>query len=180
MEARYPIDAFHHHRLHVVGQNRQSYAAKEIEGMHHAVQQRLDVLALRELDILHPRPAQRQRKSVQPLAIPVAEMAPVHLRLFARRSLETHKRPLPALAPPRTHDLLHLRQAAIVAALPDLQEQSAGVVHALLPTLPQIGPPGIGLPTLRLAFVLPRGLLGLATNLGPAVAINSGPPVAVR
>ncbi len=24
------------------------------------------------------------------------------------------------------------------------------------------------------------GLLGLATNLGPAVAINSGPPVAVR
>src|ERR1022692_3878137 len=64
-----------------------------------------------------------------------------------------------AFTSPRTHHPFYLRQTAIVAALSDLQEQTAGVVNTLLPTLPQIRPPGICLPTLRLSFVLPRRFL---------------------
>ena len=105
---------------------------------------------------LHPRPAQRQRKSVQPAAAPVAEMPPVHLRLFARRCLEAYERALPAFASPLPHRPLYLRVTAVIAALAHLPEQPAGVMHALLPALPQPGAPGIDLPALRLPLVLPR------------------------
>jgi hypothetical protein len=48
--------------------------------------------------------------------------------------------PFPIFAPPQMHDLLHLRQAAIVAVLPYLQKQTTGAMHALSQALPQIGP----------------------------------------
>jgi hypothetical protein len=100
------IDPIEHHRLHVVGQHRCGHSAEELERVHHAVQQRLHILPLSELDILHPRPAQRQREAVKPLTIPVAEVAPVHLSLLARSGLEPNKRPLLALTAPRRYAAL--------------------------------------------------------------------------
>lgn len=120
------------------------------------VQQLLHVLALRELHILHPREAQRQGKTVEPSAALVAKVAPVRLCLLARRRLEAHKRSLPVFASPRLHRGLHLCVTAIMATLAYLQKQPAGVMHALLPALPQPGLPRSNLPALRLALVRPR------------------------
>src|SRR5260370_28998340 len=55
---------------------------EELERMQYAVQQRLRILPLGELDIPHPRPAQRECKAIKTPSIPVAEMPPVHLRLL--------------------------------------------------------------------------------------------------
>jgi hypothetical protein len=74
MKAGLPVDPVHDHRLHVVRQHRLRHPAEELERMHHAVQQRLRILPLGELDIPHPRPAQREGKAIKTPSIPVAEM----------------------------------------------------------------------------------------------------------
>src|SRR5260370_7896253 len=115
--------------------------------MHHAVPHRLRILPVRALHVPHPGPAQRQRETIKTPSVPVAEVAPVHLRLLPRRGLEPHERPLLALAPPGRDRPPHLCRAASVAALPQLHQQLSRVAHSTPPTLPQIPPNTIPLPT---------------------------------
>ena len=72
------------------------------------------------------------------MTAPVAEVSPVHLRLLARGSLKTHKSALLLFPTPGPYYLLYLGVAALIAALLDLGKQTAGVVYALFPALPQI------------------------------------------
>ena len=136
MKAGLAINPVQHHCLHVDGQHRLRHALEELQRMDNTVQQRLRIVALGKLHILHLRPAQCQSETVKTLAGPVAEVAQVHLRLFARRSLKTNERSLLALAPPRPHHLLHLSLAAGITSLLDLGEQAGCVLNAQPPNVP--------------------------------------------
>src|SRR5207237_3653873 len=89
------------HGLHPVGEHAFGYTAEIAEAVHHRSQQVMDILALRELDVTHPRVTQSQREAVKPASAPVAEVAPVHLALPARSGLEAHKGAFAPFLPPR-------------------------------------------------------------------------------
>src|SRR5207344_404484 len=106
------------------------------EAVHHRGQQVMDILALRELDVAHARVTQRQGEAVKPASAPVAEVAPVHLNLLTRASLEAHEGSLAPFLAPRGDRQLQLRIAALISAEANLVQQFASVVHALLPSFP--------------------------------------------
>ena len=122
--------------------------------MRHA---RKRVLALRELDVAHARVTQRQGEAVEPSSAPVAEVAPIHLALFARAGLEAHEGSFALFLPPRVDRQFQLRIAAVIPAAMEFVQQFAGVMHAGFPSFPQEGAIRIDLAGCRvLPFVRQR------------------------
>src|SRR6266496_5759527 len=103
VESQLAGDLFDQHRLHAIREDAFGDAAEVVEGMHHAVQQVMDVLALRELEVAHARVRQREREAVETATIPVAEMAPVHLALLAWAGFEAHEGAFASFLAPRSH-----------------------------------------------------------------------------
>src|SRR5262249_23262642 len=100
-------------------------------------------LALRELDVAHARVRQREREAVQAAAIPVAEMAPIHLALFAGAGLEANEGPFASFLAPRRHHQLPLRISAWISAVPPFFPQLARIVDTLFPSFAQKAAVGV-------------------------------------
>src|SRR5438105_4066088 len=114
-----------------------------MEGVHHAVQQVMNVLTLRELDVAHARVAQRQSETIKTPAIPVSEVTPVHLALFARAGLKADKGAFATFLPPWRHRQLQLGVTSRISSAAGLFQQLASVMHSLFPAFPKEAAVGI-------------------------------------
>ncbi len=94
----------------------------------------------------------------------MAEVAPVHLGLLSRRSLESDEGTLLALASPRAHGSPHLGNPTAIATLLDLHKETGRIRDTQLPAFPRIGAKWIDLPALRLPFILPWSLPQVLPN----------------
>src|SRR5215831_17757959 len=180
-----PLLVLQHHGFHVVGQRHLGHTSQIVKGMHHATEQSLQILPLRELDVAHPRIAKCQRKQIEMMVEKVAEVRPVELALLARRGL-----PNPCVA-------------SWISTLLNFQEQLVRVVHTLLPPLAKVVAIGIHLArsegTRRISVRWPMQILtdGLAIqiqslrnlalaqtklmqllNVHPILQVNHRPPLA--
>ena len=90
-----PVPVLEHHGLHVVGHRYLGHPSQVVKGMHHAGEQSLEILSLRELHVAHSRVTECQHKQIQAMVEKVAEVRPVELALLAGCRLEAHEGSFP-------------------------------------------------------------------------------------
>jgi len=103
-----------------------------VEGLLVTSQEQRQCLAVREVEVLRSRPAERHHETLDPLATRLLEGAPVNLSLASGRGLEAHRRLLLGQGAERMHELFEDAATTAVTEFVNLVIENFSVAHRIL------------------------------------------------